>query len=198
MSEIRIDPATDLANIIKSLPHGWDKDALSYACVGIGKLPKPTGLQPNRTRTLGHLFWDYSSQDLIQRIQTLGHKEKIDTAFMIIGLCSFLINRLKVFASPELAALSVEQYRRMLFSLDNERNLPIDDRQQCMSGSELDDFIQKIQNSIDNAEQTRFYAKEALDVFVAAVSDRFTEYYWEQFNGQQLIEGSNCNGTEFI
>ena len=175
-------PAIDVfCGLIESLPDKFTQTAMIWVGMAIGVAPEPTGLPETRDRLVKQMHWDMEIRQLRERMAHLVDEVGVDEQFVVEGAFAFLQSYFVQFASPEVLEENQVSHARFLETLHEQLKLPIADRRDQGSDAELHDFIEKIEKTIANGEDTRQEHEEVLDLLRASKNQLLSEEFWRSF-----------------
>lgn len=169
-----------LCQILDRSPSERKYDLIFFACSSVGLSMESTGLEPTKERKLKDLHWDFTLDDLRQRLVQLVDEIGILEQVVVEGVLAFLISFYRRLADPNETPRVVMNHLGMIENLKKQLCLPASERKNKMSDKELKDFIAKVQDMLGDCEARRQDAEEALNFLQQEANNTFTDEFWKR------------------
>ncbi len=169
-------------NAVCEALHGLTKksehEAVTIACLAIGKDFEPTGLESTATRPMKYLHWDHTVTDLRLRMIELIEQFHFDERAVVISVVGTLDLYFARSADSEFNEQAKSNRIQLLARLHRELALPVDQRDQNADDEAVENFIRFVEESIDGMESQRLQAVADLEYLRGKFSRFYTWKFW--------------------
>ena len=166
-----------LCTAIDLLPEARRQESINIACLFVGCIPDPTGLEPQPDRTLQQLFWTPTIKELEARLIQLVEEQNINERVIVLGVTGSLEVDLAMRADQD---FSNQGHEHLQSKIDNFKlDLTKPQEKRSYAKDDLEGFIRDLEQRLEAKGQRRQEAKEALNHFRQETADFSTVKFWK-------------------
>ena len=166
-----------LCTAIDSLPEARRQESINIACLFVGRISDPTGLEPQPGRTPQQLFWTPTIKELEARLIQLVEEQNINERVIVLGVTGSLEVELAMHADQDFSNQGHEHLQSTIDNLKIDLAKPQEERSYTEDG--LEDFIRDLEKKLEAGDQRRQEAEDALSHFRQKTTDFSTVKFWK-------------------